>query len=146
MADKVHCIRKTLRLMPEEAKMLAKKACDNRMNEAEYIRLLISQKPNDYMVLNVLISNPDARDDDMRLYYYVCRDCISETHDEADLSFEEVMTNYKELGCPGFESVRRTRQKIQAILPELGCSPAARRRRNKGVVAYTNYALDREGN
>ena len=48
MADKVHCIRKTLRLMPEEAKMLAKKACDNRMNEAEYIRLLISQKPNDY--------------------------------------------------------------------------------------------------
>ena len=38
MADKVHCIRKTLRLMPEEAKMLAKKACDNGMNE----------KPNDY--------------------------------------------------------------------------------------------------
>ena len=27
---------------------LAKKACDNGMNEAEYIRLLISQKPNDY--------------------------------------------------------------------------------------------------
>ena len=48
MADKVHCVRKTLRLMPEEAKMLAKKACDNGMNEAEYIRLLISQKPNDY--------------------------------------------------------------------------------------------------
>ena len=32
------------------------------------------------MVLNVLISTPDARDDDMRLYFYVCRDCISETH------------------------------------------------------------------
>ena len=48
MADKVHCIRKTLRLMPEEAKILAKKARDNGMNEAEYIRLLISQKPNDY--------------------------------------------------------------------------------------------------
>ena len=40
MADKVHCIRKTLRLMPEEAKMLAKKACDNGMNEAEYIVFL----------------------------------------------------------------------------------------------------------
>ena len=59
------------------------------------------------MVLNVLISTPDARDDDMRLYYYVCRDCISETHGNTHLSFEEVMTNYKELGCPGFESVRR---------------------------------------
>ena len=98
------------------------------------------------MVLNVLISTPDARDDDMRLYYYVCRDCISETHGNTHLSFEEVMTNYKELGCPGFESVRRTRQKIQTILPELGCSPAARRRRNNGVIAYTNYALDKEGN
>ena len=42
MADKVHCIRKTLRLMPEEAKMLAKKACDNRMNEAEYCLLYTS--------------------------------------------------------------------------------------------------------
>lgn len=43
------------------------------------------------MVLNVLISTPDARDDDMRLYYYVCRDCISETHGNTHLSFEEVM-------------------------------------------------------
>ena len=55
MADKVHCIRKTLRLMPEEAKMLAKKACDNGMNEAEYIRLLISQKPNDYPEVRKLL-------------------------------------------------------------------------------------------
>lgn len=81
------------------------------------------------MVLNVLISNPDARYDDMRLYYYVCRDCISKTHSNTHLSFEEVMTNYKELGCPGFESVRRTRQKIQAILPELACCPPKKKQR-----------------
>ena len=81
------------------------------------------------MVLDVLVSNPDARDDDMRLYFYVCTDCITATHGRADLSFEEVMTNYKELGCPGFESVRRTRQKIQAIHPELGCSPKKKQRR-----------------
>lgn len=42
MADKVHCIRKTLRLMPQEAKALAEKAAEQNMNEAEYIRLLIS--------------------------------------------------------------------------------------------------------
>ena len=81
------------------------------------------------MVLNVLISTPDARDDDMRLYYYVCRDCISETHGNTHLSFEEVMTNYKELGCPGFESVRRTRQKIQAILRLLACCPPKKKQR-----------------
>ena len=52
------------------------------------------------MVLIVLISTPDARDDDMRLYYYVCRDCISETHGNTHLSFEEVMTNYRHLNLP----------------------------------------------
>ena len=29
MADKVHCIRKTLRLMPQEAKMLSEKSKEN---------------------------------------------------------------------------------------------------------------------
>ena len=53
MADKVHCIRKTLRLMPQEAKVLSDKAKANGMNEAEYIRLLISQKPNDYPEVDV---------------------------------------------------------------------------------------------
>ena len=47
MADTVHCVRKTLRLMPDEAKVLAKIAKDNGMNEAEYLRFLISQKPKD---------------------------------------------------------------------------------------------------
>lgn len=62
----------------------------------------------------------------MKLYLLICQESIAEIHGRANLSFEEVMTNYKELGCPGFESVRRARQKIQAILPELGCSPIAR--------------------
>ena len=48
MADTIHCVRKTLRLMPDEAKALAKNAKDNGMNEAEYLRFLISQKPKDY--------------------------------------------------------------------------------------------------
>ena len=55
MSDKVHCVRKTLRLMPEEAKMLAAKAKENGMNEAEYIRFLISQKPKDYPEVRKLL-------------------------------------------------------------------------------------------
>ena len=55
MADKVHFIRKTLRLMPQEAKVLSDKAKANGMNEAEYIRLLISQKPNDYPEVRKLL-------------------------------------------------------------------------------------------
>lgn len=48
MADKVHCVKKTLRLTPAESRLLSEKAKDSNMNEAEYLRLLISQKPNDY--------------------------------------------------------------------------------------------------
>ena len=55
MADKVHCIRKTLRLMPQEAMVLAEKSAEQNMNEAEYIRLLISQKPNDYPEVRKLL-------------------------------------------------------------------------------------------
>ena len=48
MADKVHCVKKTLRLTPAESRLLSAKAQASDMNEAEYLRLLISQKPNDY--------------------------------------------------------------------------------------------------
>ncbi len=57
MADSIHCIKKTLRLMPEEAKVLAEKAKDAGMNEAEYIRLLIRQKPIDYPEIRTLLKS-----------------------------------------------------------------------------------------
>ena len=47
MADKIHCVKKTLRLTPAESRLLSKKAEAFHMNEAEYLRLLISQTPND---------------------------------------------------------------------------------------------------
>jgi len=55
MADKIHCIKKTLRLMPEQAKDLALKADLAGMCEADYLRFLISQKPNDYPEIRVLL-------------------------------------------------------------------------------------------
>jgi len=55
MADKIHCIKKTLRLMPEQAKDLALKAGLAGMFEADYLRFLISQKPNDYPEIRVLL-------------------------------------------------------------------------------------------
>lgn len=89
-----------------------------------------------------MIAHPESRDDDMKLYLLICQESIAEIHGRANLSFEEVMTNYKELGCPNYESVGRTRRRIQATTPELRCSPNARRKRAKGVIAYTKYALD----
>lgn len=96
------------------------------------------------MVYDVLKSNPKARDNDMELYYIVSKEFFFLTHGRAKLLFEDVMRNYKALGIPCFESVRRTRQKIQAAHPELGCSPDVRRARHRNRKAYVDYALDKE--
>jgi Ni,Fe-hydrogenase I large subunit len=48
MADKIHSVMKTLRLTPQEAALLAEKSKSMEMNEASYLRLLISQQPDDY--------------------------------------------------------------------------------------------------
>ena len=55
MADKIHCVRKTLRLTPGEAEMLAAAAGRAGMCEAEYLRLLVSQRPNDYPEIRQLL-------------------------------------------------------------------------------------------
>ena len=65
-------------------------------------------------VLAVLKEHPEARNDDMKLYLLISKACIYDTYGIADFSFEDVMSNYKAYGIPCFESIRRTRQKIQA--------------------------------
>lgn len=64
MADSIHCVKKTLRLMPKEAQQLSEKAKAAGMCEADYLRLLITQKPNDYpeirMLLKELINEVNA--------------------------------------------------------------------------------------
>ncbi len=46
MADIIHCIKKTLCLKPVE--VIASKAEEAGMCEADYLRLLATQKPYDY--------------------------------------------------------------------------------------------------
>ncbi len=55
MADSIHCVKKTLRLMPKEAQQLSEKAKEAGMCEADYLRLLITQKPNDYPEIRILL-------------------------------------------------------------------------------------------
>ena len=68
--------------------------------------------------VRVILSNhKEARDDDMILYL---------------------------LYCNRYESIRRTRQKIQAVTPELGCSPKVRRARKKQQGNFKAYATDKK--
>lgn len=55
MSDRIHTIRKTLRLTPGEAKLLTEKADEAGLSEAGYLRILISQKPNDYPQIRELL-------------------------------------------------------------------------------------------
>ena len=68
------------------------------------------------IVKNLLINNPQTRNSDDYLYYKVCEriapECISQ-------KFWYVLLNRKQYGLPAFESVRRTRQKLQESYPEL---------------------------
>ena len=76
------------------------------------------RRTND-IVKDILETVPEARNSDMLLYYRVCERL---NHNSIGLPFGIVIVNLKELNLPPFESVRRTRQKLQASYPELRAS------------------------
>ena len=87
----------------------------------------------------VLQENEDARNDDMVLYLALCNLYLK---DAGTIPLAEIMTQHKELGLPSFESVGRTRRKLQEKHPELLGSTRVRRLRAKGEKAYRRYAKE----
>ena len=87
----------------------------------------------------VLQKDEEARNDDMLLYLKVFNGCLKDT---GAMPFAEVMAQYKYLGLPSFESVGRTRRKLQAQYPELMGNARARRLRAAGEKAYRKYAKE----
>lgn len=90
-------------------------------------------------VKSVLVSHTEARDDDMKLYLYVCNYCMPTV---GAMPFEAVMTQYRSLGIPCFESVRRTRQKLQAQYPELSGTAGIKKLRAAQEQVYRQYAKE----
>ena len=93
-------------------------------------------------VLEVLLDEKKTRDDDMLLYFMVCQRCFFDSHGMRDISFNAFIHKFRDLGCPNFERVRRKRQIEQSQYTEHGCSPKARRTRNKRQKAYEKYAKE----
>lgn len=85
----------------------------------------------------VLTSQTNTRDDDMKLYLCVCRCCLPSI---GAMPFETVMTQCRSLGIPCFESVRRTRQKLQAQNPELIGTARVKKLRTAQEQVYQQYA------
>lgn len=88
----------------------------------------------------ILQKDEEARNDDMLLYLKVCNSCLKNT---GAMPFAEVMAQYKNLGLPNFESVGRTRRKLQAKYPELAGNVRVKKLRKTREQAYRQYAKEK---
>ena len=68
-------------------------------------------------VLEILKDCPASRFDDMLLilHYYNRYGYLR----AGELPLEDIVFNYKSYGLPCFESIRRARQRVQSLFPEL---------------------------
>jgi len=90
------------------------------------------------VVETILINDVDARKDDNYLILRV----IEILHPaEADKSFSDVMLNAKKNSI-NFESIRRARQKVQELYPELKDKETAQAR-SHAIDSYRDFAFGR---
>ena len=90
------------------------------------------------IVKKVLEEKPYTREDDFALVYEVFKEFLPNID---ELSFQDIMLNHKEYGLPYFESVRRTRPKLQNKYPELLPPQAVQEARKLEEADYRTYAL-----
>ena len=96
------------------------------------------------IVWEILLNNHAARNSDNVLYSLVCERRLKEKGLTLDkITFKEGLLAQKEYNLPNFETVRRTRQKLQAQFPELTGAKNVTEARAKREKVFREYA--REG-
>lgn len=90
------------------------------------------------VVREVLIKFPVTRNSDNALYVKVCEKV---NPDVISKPFWDVLARSDDYGIPNFETVRRTRQKIQHDNPELAGSDDVQAHRSLNEEAFKKYAL-----
>lgn len=91
------------------------------------------------IVRQVLEENEAARKDDFLLVAEVYSKLVPES---ANMPFGVVMLGHKSLNLPYFETIRRTRQKLQASNEELRPSQEVQDARYNETKEYIDYAID----
>lgn len=89
------------------------------------------------LVLQILEDNPQARKDDYILMLLVCEKLGLSLLEEP---FSTVMKYHKINGLPNWETVTRSRRKIQAKRPDL-VSPETAKHRHEEEAEYREYAI-----
>lgn len=89
------------------------------------------------IVKSVLTCIPETRNDDDLLYMHV----INIQHKGIiGMTVVEFLSGRKEWGVSGFETVRRSRQKIQAEYPELSASTSCNEARKEFETEFRKFA------
>ena len=95
------------------------------------------------LVWEVLMESHNARNSDNVLYLLVCEERLNEKGlSVGRISFKEAFMAQKQLNLPNFETVRRTRQKLQAQFPELAGDKNIREARAKREQVFREYARE----
>ena len=128
-------------LIPVEASYLPIKGLQQLLKTIGKVRKQINPKLQVGGILFTMVDahTNDARNDDMVLYLALCNACLK---DAGAMPLAEIMTQHKYLGLPSFESVSRTRRKLQARYPELAGSRPVQKMRATGEKAYRRYAKE----
>jgi len=94
------------------------------------------------LVKSILENDHKARNTDNHLYLKVLEHYSG--HRGIDIHAMTVPVFLKELdkhSFPGFETVRRSRQKVQATYPDLAPTESVGRKRSKNETVYKDFAL-----
>lgn len=93
------------------------------------------------LVKNILERCPEARNSDNVLYLKVCEKIGNERGiNLATISVPHFFLHLKSYNLPQFETVRRTRQKIQATYPELAGDSKVEAQRMLNEESFRAYA------
>lgn len=90
------------------------------------------------IVMEILKNEKKARNSDMFLYIKVCQQINPKVLNEP---FWFAMMNLKDYNLPCIETVRRTRQKIQADHPELAADSNVEAQRMLNEEDFNEYAV-----
>ena len=94
------------------------------------------------LVKSILEENKRARNSDSFLYFKVVqREAAQKGIDLRDLSVASFLLGMNVFGFTKFETVRRTRQKVQATFPELASAERVAAMRMENEEEYRAFAL-----
>ena len=92
-------------------------------------------------VKRILETDVRARSNDNYLYLQVIKEICERTgQDIRSMTAEELLLNAKKYGFPAFESVRRSRQKVQHDYPELSGTNEVEAHRKVKEEEYKRFA------